>query len=87
VIGIRLLRDVAARNIIGEQKLYAGEAFLARELTPFEYRRWEPHFGRELPKRHRALLVCADGGRVATGEAIFVGVEGLDWEATGRDPS
>ena len=83
MIAVRILREVVGRNAVQSHTLYAGEEFLARELTPFEHRTWRPHFGRVLPRGCKALALFADGDRLSKGEVIVVGVEGVDWEVRG----
>jgi hypothetical protein len=83
LITIRVLQRVVAWNTIDDHPLYAGEEFLARELTVFEYRAWEPHFGRVLPRGSSALAVFAEGDRILSGQAVIVGVEGIHWAVTG----
>ena len=82
MITIRLLRRVVAWNALHDHTLYEGEVFLAQPLSVFEHRRWEPHFGK-LPRGHKALAVFAESDRILCGEALVVGVEGVDWEVTG----
>ena len=86
MIAIRVLRDIVGKNVVQSHLLYPGEEFLAQELTRFEYRVWEPHFGRELPAGAKAIVVFANGDRLTKGEVVVVGTEGVDWEVVGTAP-